>query len=181
MSAFVVSNDHIDALLTFAIDKRASYNINESCGRMSFAETTATEIGRVLLRENERSVNQRYQENDAGIADSYEWRRFPNRRLTPVNILKACSCFDYQACETDDYEESVAHRIIDAIRHTAIGSLPGYNDADGWTFARRADEPEQITLSSMIRSASGSLMLQKSESEFIRPDARRKSTRSTRP
>jgi hypothetical protein len=51
MSAFVVSHDHIDALLTFASDKRM---LNELSYRTAPRRLTATEIGRVLLAENER-------------------------------------------------------------------------------------------------------------------------------
>ncbi len=52
---------------------------------------------------------------------------YPNP--SPVEIIKAAQCFDYQACETDDWKESVACKIIQHIEGTAIRMLPGYEQA----------------------------------------------------
>jgi len=57
--------------------------------------------------------------------------------LTPIAVLKGCECFDYQACETDDYRSSIACTIINAIRTRAILCLPDYDDAPGWDFTRK--------------------------------------------
>src|SRR5262245_34929740 len=45
--------------------------------------------------------------------DPYRERRGPipsqdDIRITSTQILKTCDCYDYQACETDDYRESKA-------------------------------------------------------------------------
>jgi hypothetical protein len=142
MSAFVVPNDHIDALLTFAIAPytygNVSYLVNGS--RIEINRQNVSEIGRILLDENERSVCHRYNDKADDTAASYRFKAWP---FTPiaVSILKACDCFDYQACETDDYEQSVAHAIIDAIRKRAMRRVPGYDDADGWTFSRAKLQP----------------------------------------
>jgi hypothetical protein len=151
MSAFIVSHDHIDALLTFAsmrnIQGTVSYFVKETRKRVDITALNATEVGRILLTENERSVYARYTDCGPGKgnapgtlgedAETYTFKPWPwNATLTPASILKACSCFDYQACETDDYRETLAYTIIDAIRHRAIASLPGYDDAAGWEFSR---------------------------------------------
>jgi hypothetical protein len=149
MSAFIVSHDHIDALLTFAMLRDTygpvSYYVKETQRRVDITQDNATEVGRILLTENERSVYHRYSDCGPGNAPgtlgedaaSYEFKPWPyNRPLAPVAILKGCSCFDYQACETGDYEQSLAHTIISAIRHRAINRLPGYENADGWEFDR---------------------------------------------
>lgn len=140
MSAVVVGHAHIDALLTFASDNRVSYWNGEE--RVSIrGEENA--IGCILLQENERSVRYRY--DDAGddlpgtIGETwkdYEFRVY-SEPLTPVAILKGCNCYDYQACETDNYDQSEAYRIINAIRQAAIRKLPGYDDAPGWEFRPR--------------------------------------------
>jgi hypothetical protein len=149
MSAFVVSHDHIDALLTFADRKRLkdrlAWYVTKSHDTSGM---TWTDIGRILLAENERSVCHRYPDCVPGDAPGkigeeaigYRFRPFEKFIHMPhitlcVWIIKACNCFDYQACETDDYEQSIAHSIIEAIRNDAINCLPGY-DAAPWGIDR---------------------------------------------
>jgi hypothetical protein len=141
MSAYIVGHDHIDALLTFALSKRYGrgvvYTANETLIEINC--DNASEIGRILLTENERSVRHCYP-NDAADdlprtigedSANYEFSPFDGG-LTPVAVLKGCDCFDFQAYETDDYKSSIASAIIDAIRKRAILCLPGYNVAAGW-------------------------------------------------
>jgi hypothetical protein len=142
MSAFVVSHDHIDALLSFAKDKRMKdqfgYYIQPSKAELF----DWTDIGRVLLAENERSVCHRYPDCGPGNmpgkigedASGYTFRYFEpfvhmGHMKRCVWVIKNCDCFDYQACETDDYRQTVAHRIIAAIRSRAINGLPDYETA----------------------------------------------------
>ena len=96
----------------------------------------------MLLAENERSVCNRYPDCTPGNgpgkvgeeAIGYTFKLFEPFALMPFPkklawVLKACQCYDYQACENDDYEQSIAHRIIRAIEAKAIRCLPSYEDA----------------------------------------------------
>jgi hypothetical protein len=118
MSAFVVSDDHIDALLTFAAKDDSR---------------TRDAIGTILLQENVRSVCHRYR--DATITKvNYKFKPYSAFAIMPEMkklawVLKLCDCFDYQACETADYDQSEAHGIIEDIRQQAINLLPFYHDA----------------------------------------------------
>lgn len=139
MSAFVVSHDHIDALVSFAVIQKLRYRDN---GRMvDITSDNANEVGKILLQENTRSVLYRYPNDTEDTAPgregesvaNYEWNyfcglteRLPQHKLVGL-ILTACSCFDYQACETNDYEQSTAYQIIDAIRTEAIRMVPKYD------------------------------------------------------
>lgn len=136
MSAFLVGHDHIDALLTFAVEKRVSYWNKDTDSRVEIRRENATEIGRILIAENVRSIQCRYPDDD-GEDDtaSYYFTRWVEP-VSGVAILKGCSCFDYQACETSDYETTLAHTIVDAIRHHAIYDVPGWDNAPGWEFRR---------------------------------------------
>lgn len=140
MSAFMVSHAHIDALLTFADNKRMKDQLGWHVSKVD--QLDWTDIGRVLLAENERSVCQRYPDcvpgNLPGMigeeAITYRFKTWqPAFRMQHTQlciwIIKACNCFDYQACETDDYSASIAHGIIEAIRGKAVRCLPGYDDA----------------------------------------------------
>jgi len=158
MSAFIVSHDHIDALLTFARIHRVSYYVPQSiCNkpggtRVDINIQTVTEVGRILLTENERSIYARYPDCRPGgngnpgtigeDAANYKYRDFSElhrlqKGVQCVWIMNGCRCFDYQACETDDYEESLARSIIEAIRDAAIRALPGTSDAP-WEINRKA-------------------------------------------
>jgi len=146
MSAWIVGHDHIDALLTFATNKPRNWGV---CYRIPGGESNeidernATEIGRILMAECERSVQARYpndslEELPGTIGErshNYKFKRWAGT-LSPIAILKACDCYDYQACETDDYQETLACLIIEAIRNRAISVLPGYDEAPGWQFER---------------------------------------------
>ena len=115
MSAFIVGNDHIDALMTFCIDKRVSfYNGVE---RVQITNQNAEEIGRILLDENVKSVHYRYEgriENDELNAGAdYSFRRFSHYAgpLSPLKIIWGVRCLEYQSCEHPEWEQSIAWRI----------------------------------------------------------------------
>jgi hypothetical protein len=117
MSAFIVSDATIDALVTYAIGggSRRATNLDPQ------------EAGQLLVNENYRSCNHRYR-GERGEPHTYSWRPYP-RPLTPVEAIKLCNHYDYQACETDDYEKTEAANLIRQIRDKAIHSLPGYDEA----------------------------------------------------
>ena len=52
-----------------------------------------------------------------------------NRELHAVDVLKSVGCFDYQACECENYEASEAFKLARRIRHYAIRRLPGWDTA----------------------------------------------------
>lgn len=150
MSAFIVSHDHIDALMSYALAHRLSYYVPAvppAVGGASITVTSfnVTEVGRILLDENERSVRARYSDYAPGElpgtigeeSGGYTFRQFP--ALPAVHVLKACQCFDYQACETDDYEATLAHTIVNAIRSAAVRDLPGYEKAP-WEINRKREK-----------------------------------------
>lgn len=139
MSAFIVSHDHIDALVTFAVRQKLRYR-EPAGGYTPIILMHATEIGAILLRENVRSVLSRYPNDTEETAPGREGElvanyvyaefdgleRLPQHKLVGL-ILSGCSCFDYQSCETNDYENSTAYQIIDAIRTEAIRMVPKYD------------------------------------------------------
>lgn len=119
MSAFIVSNRHINALIRFAI------NANVTLKGKLVAEDPKV-FGQILTNENYRSVNYRYSENTP--IEIYR-HRLGEKILDPVTILKACDCYDYQSCETSDYPKTDAAMLINNIRFAAIHCLPGYDEA----------------------------------------------------
>lgn len=142
MSAFIVSHDHIDALLSFAKDKRMKDQFGHYIQESRYDQFTWTDIGRVLLAENERSVCELYPDVTPGNAPGttgeeaigYTFRYFEEFHAMAhlkkmLWVIQGCNCFDYQACETADYNQTITHRIIEAIRSKAIHCLPGMDEA----------------------------------------------------
>lgn len=112
--------------------------------RHMLTSQTANQVGQMLLDENVKSVSYRY--DDSGITDlpgrlNAEWLIPFKYKSSPfaktpkaVECLKLISCYEYQSCEHPDWHESEAHAFCQALRHAAIESLPGYDDAPWeWT------------------------------------------------
>jgi hypothetical protein len=64
MSAFLVTKEHIDALVTAGLAEQLEWGEN---GRYRLSPETATAIGKMLWQANEASVRERYEER----ADEY--------------------------------------------------------------------------------------------------------------
>jgi hypothetical protein len=133
MSAFIVPKEHIDALLTWANDtpeygqpRQIHFRANGVTGYAIPYWENLDHFGQLLTEANQTSVNARYSENEP--PEEYHWSRFP-RKLSPVEVIKACHCFSYQACEYDGWKDSKAKQIIDDLRESAVRLLPGYENA----------------------------------------------------
>ena len=124
MSAFVVSNNHINSIVRWAsVNNIAfSYGPNQIWRVPGNEDATA----QMLLDENVRSVNFRYKESTEP-----ESIKFQNTApmLTPMGVLKAIHCLEYQSCETDEWERTKAARLLATIEREAIYRLPGYEEA----------------------------------------------------
>ena len=131
MSAFMCSNAHINALVSFALQERGFFRHKQLDGN------SAQIAGQVLVNANAESIKAKYNEEE-GYPFVFR-RESPARH--PLNILKACDCYDYQACEDGEYEGSEAQKFIDHIRAMAIRRLPGYDISEGWQFEDHLDTP----------------------------------------
>ncbi len=128
MSAYVVSTDTIDYIVTAARLWRL-----DADGYLPYdaRNITDSELGQILS-ENVRSVNARY--NDTDTPEAYEYRPVGYGYIGAVEVLKSVQCLNYQSCETDDWETTLAYKVCKAIESGAIAHLPGYSNAPwGWT------------------------------------------------
>lgn len=128
MSAFIVSSDHITAIL-------AGYTLRSSRDeRLTPEELTI--MGKMLWLENCRSVAYRYDEEPDACWTEFKfetrYRVYPPVTEIPA-LLKLCDCLEYQSCERPDYEDSQAYKRLQRIRGTLIRALPGY-EAAPWAF-----------------------------------------------
>jgi len=126
MSAFIVSPDHIAAIVgTDAFTRNVRWAITETP-----LELEASAL--VLLTENTKSVNHRYREADQPDPDGVPFSlidRYITSPLTPVELLKAITCLEYQSCEHPGWAGSPAETLCRRAKANAIASLEGYDEA----------------------------------------------------
>ncbi len=127
MSAFICNQYHINVMLS-GLPERTQKHIflNEKTYEFSKVEDMQ-ELGQILVNENYRSVNHRY--NEENTPEIFVFQRNLKRYFKPVEVLKAVHCYQYQSCETDDWENSIAADLCDAITSRVSSRLPGYEDA----------------------------------------------------
>src|SRR5690606_5210681 len=139
MSVWIVDPRHIDYLVQWAHRRRSTIDrvrveMSKVPEEMRYAhdglylrvqELTSTDLGRILMAENIRSVRYRYPEDSAdmlpGPVDQsgiwrYTFRPIAND-LDPAWVVQACRCLQYQSCATPDYRESLAYQLTQAIYH----------------------------------------------------------------
>ena len=148
MSAYMVSRSHILALVNAgaSVDHGGHYSgmswrWNGCRNELRYSEDDrAAEVAQMLWDENIASINARYPDTidhpekmPGTVGENYTIARADFRRpymhRDPVEILKACDCYEYQSCEHAGWQESEAYAFIQALRRKMIRQLPGYEDA----------------------------------------------------
>jgi hypothetical protein len=151
MSASMLAKAHIDVLLTAGLRSASGWrgpltwfwpaiDADSDRGSWTSAELqeqatqrrrlltpqTAGRVGALLLAENRRSVDHRYDETE--WEEPYLFEPVPGWP-DPVIVLKAIACYEYQSCEHPGWRTSEAHAFCQALRARAISLLPGYDQA----------------------------------------------------
>lgn len=153
MSAFMVSKEHIDALVATALhgprdnSKPGGYGqgrwfapyFGDEPTAQQLTIQNASELGDMLVKENLSSIHYRYPdtinnpENTPGPCEAY-WMVdyvFPpqTKALSIVQCCKALACYEYQSCEHPEWRNSTAREFCNALRDSLVTCLPGYEDA----------------------------------------------------
>lgn len=138
MSAYVVSMETISVLVKgfeiYGVDYKAE-NYEKPIQIIIDMNELRKEIGQSLLDQNYKSVNERYGENEL-VTPEFVYKDLD----VDAGMIYGCmQCYEYQACETDDYFESKLHcslmRLKDAmlkryIRNENLKIPYGYNGFD---------------------------------------------------
>ena len=143
MSAFLCSEKHIAVLADFA----NKHDIYLNTRYDPDATNIPSDIAKAMAKANIKSVDHRYPDNADKLADKLfiqacgsEAGQFgKHKQYTPVEIIKAAQCLDYQSCEHDEWEQSNVKALLDHVISKATTMLPGYNDAP-WGI----DQPHSI-------------------------------------
>jgi hypothetical protein len=133
MSAFVVDQQHIDEMVSAAIDLETRARLVPDRGYRQVNHENANDLGRMLWAENVRSVIYRYRlpgtEEAAEYESAVEAYRFTWRPVSAGRAAKRLACFEYQACECEDWQESLAYDFGSQMARALITKLPGYAEA----------------------------------------------------
>jgi hypothetical protein len=128
MSCFMVSDDHITYMLC------ALYEFTPSAhGKPDKDELTR--LGGILQRECALSVTTRYREETRREDLAYTLLIGPfklspvRQQLDAVTALKQVACYEYQACESPNWQHSEARKVCRKIERAIIQALPGYEKA----------------------------------------------------
>lgn len=145
MSAYLCNPEHIAAIAAFASSPRDTANAVIYDWRLGSHKNDAANCARELAMANIASVAARYPNDESGnrpgpcgmtddsyiqtcgdIAMFYAMHPTP---LKPVDIIKMCGCYEYQACEAPNWSDSDACRQAQWIVNKAHRLLPGWEDA----------------------------------------------------
>ncbi|MEO4039881.1 hypothetical protein [Micrococcus luteus] len=137
MSAYMVEDEHINVMVWAASKKTEHHGtpfaVELSNGRTLRAGTQEQrdELGRFLVQANEASLAARYGDTFPPITYRYQppiWRTW-----SALETVWAVECFDYQACEVEDWPQCDAARVCDALRlHLLATALSEASDLSGW-------------------------------------------------
>lgn len=107
MSAFIVNNKTITAIVTAMQHKHFSTDLrNPETGEVYNARTNPQKYGQLLLNENYRSVNYRYDESNKPPVFHMEYKTREGgyrEEFTLGEMYGSIQCYMYQTCETPDW------------------------------------------------------------------------------
>ena len=127
MSAFIVSEKHITAMINSMIPHYSGDSTGYYWDRKThYFNGNSQEIGQKLLEQNYRSVNSRYGKS----IEAPVYKGILSRTRSPIEIIKACHCYNYQSCETDNWQYTEAYAISKAIEAAAVRRIAGYEEAN---------------------------------------------------
>lgn len=118
MSCYIVDNKTISALAKAFVDYGVKYRAENykdtnpfGCAWIIDTDSLKHDIGQSLLEQNYASWNYRYDENDETPNFEYE-----EVYIDEGIISGLIKCYEYQACETDDYFQSDIHKSLTELK-----------------------------------------------------------------
>lgn len=135
MSAFQVGPEHLGALIRWYLLDTRTHNHPRWRGCQPNLNDAADMLA-ALAFECYKSVRYRYPDGDlpgpcafpdTPVVCSDNLHTY--RPLTPIEVIVACKCYEYQSCEHPEWGQSEAAQLIQHIKEAALRRLPGYEDA----------------------------------------------------
>ncbi len=125
MSAYLCNKQTFGLLAQFAIETECT-----KYGPLYGSELDTTDkVIQVLVQANLKSLENRYPDDESetnglfiGACKKEATRLWD---VPPMEIIKSCKCLEYQSCETKDWYDSLAYKVLDCIKDEAIRKLSG--------------------------------------------------------
>ena len=165
MSAFMVCEDTLDLLASVSgwgrdglwvfikedtLPPRGEVPFER--GGIYLGEDKSSLIKEELRLENMASLWARYP-NDADLfwkdRSSEGFNQIYPHQVTMGQVLGALSCYEYQACESKDWENSFAYALCVGIRKNICQKISGQN----WEYVRPQDQVQLISLMDMMKAS----------------------------
>ena len=123
MSAYVVNDKTINVIASGFVDLNVEYRNKKdeiwNCGSLYGIMIDLYTVGQIiatdLLKANYDSVNYRYQENTEPHKIKFEKVSYNLGEL-----LGCINCFDYQACESENWEDSLIYKDLQCLKNAIL-------------------------------------------------------------
>ena len=143
MSAFVVGTDLIDLIVSAAWElsrreSRGAFVVRWDEGQAEWARGDLSALGGMILSENVRSVNYRYQDSMSEDTEElgYTFRPVAINVTTAAtwwDVVSGIACVRYQSCEHPEWGDSLAKRVLDRVERLVIDHITPETAAWCWT------------------------------------------------
>lgn len=101
----------------------------------------ASLIKEELRLENQASLRSRYGSGEQ-FHKGERYRPIYSDQVTLAEVLGALACYEYQACESDEWRKSYAYALCQAIRKNICQRISG----DHWSYSRPVNMGERVRL-----------------------------------
>ena len=110
MSAYIVSDKTVSVIVKAFEIYKVEYYANDFDDLIEDLGKRRLSLGQSLVNQNYRSVNYRYREYDKPHKFKFtDINLMVNGKLDTGLIVGCIDCYEYQACENDDYFQSKTH------------------------------------------------------------------------
>ena len=116
MSAWILSDIHINAILTAYKETWKYRHCSKEHKDLEPSEKDLTTLGQMLVDENYKSINCRYEEKTE--ARTFKFKK--TKLYSPIQIWVFIDCYEYQTCEHEGWKTSDAKKFLDKIREEII-------------------------------------------------------------
>jgi hypothetical protein len=102
MSAYICSDRQFQTIAEYAAE---------------YMGADAATVADVLKRENVRSVNTRYNEKTRSSKVAFKaGNSLLGSGFNNADIVALCNCVNYQSCENNDYQQTIAASLLNMIK-----------------------------------------------------------------
>jgi hypothetical protein len=126
MSCFIVSDEHLSAILQFCKAHAGPLLTQFPAGLRQHEELTA--IGRQLQQVNAAAFRGRYSGRHAESlpTEDYTYAEPKTPPVSPIAFIKLVNCLEYQCCDWADWDTSQYRHLTQGWKDKALHALPGY-------------------------------------------------------